>query len=112
MLRRYRDKLFKTLEMALTPVAYHQQQIVYDLDELLQDDADDVDDTEPVAMKDVVLTRVHWPSDVLNFESRFESGNLRRVYQVDYIYLFIFNSKSIWNIVEMSNSVQLYNTVR
>jgi hypothetical protein len=88
-----RDKLLKTLKAAFSPELQQQpQQVVYDLDSLLLMDVDG-GPTEPIRMKDLPLPEARVIPEVLHFESRFESGNLRRVLKVGrYEYDLLLNA--------------------
>lgn len=70
-----RAKLLKTLKLALNPDSY-QPRLVYDLDSQLLDP----EETKNIRMIDKESLTEHLKD--LHFESRFESGNLRRVFQV------------------------------
>nr|CAH0112957.1 unnamed protein product [Daphnia galeata] len=75
-----RSKLFKTLNMVLNPNSY-QPEVVYDLDSLLLDP----DQTQSIRMEDFETVSKHKISKAsasLEFESRFESGNLRRAIRI------------------------------
>ena len=69
----------KTLESALSPDSY-QPKLVYDLDSLLLDPKH----TKSIQKIDTSYTDDKCDSESvpLDFESRFESGNLRRAYRV------------------------------
>ena len=66
--------------MVLKPSLY-QPEVVYDLDSLLLD----AEQTQSIRMEDFEAVSKHCisqPSASLEFESRFESGNLRRAIRV------------------------------
>lgn len=66
--------------MLLNPSSY-QPEVVYDLDSLLLDP----EQTQSIRMEDFETVSKHSvskPSAPLEFESRFESGNLRRAIRV------------------------------
>lgn len=70
----------KTVNQILNPDSYHPQ-VVYDLDSLLLN----TEQTHFIYMKDVEeISKKHSRADIpLEFESRFESGNLRRAMRVN-----------------------------
>ncbi|XP_046441792.1 cytosolic carboxypeptidase 4-like isoform X2 [Daphnia pulex] len=75
-----RSKLFKSLNMVLNPNSYRPE-VVYDLDSLLLD----AEQTQSIRMEDFEAAskhRISQPNAPLEFESRFESGNLRRAIRI------------------------------
>lgn len=66
--------------MVLNPNSYRPE-VVYDLDSLLLD----AEQTQSIRMEDFEAAskhRISQPNAPLEFESRFESGNLRRAIRV------------------------------
>lgn len=77
---RFRSKLFKSLNLVLNPNSYRPV-VVYDLDSQLLE----AEQTRSIRMEDLETISKHHigkPDAPLEFESRFESGNLRRAMQV------------------------------
>ncbi|XP_032793562.2 LOW QUALITY PROTEIN: cytosolic carboxypeptidase 4 [Daphnia magna] len=75
-----RSKLFKSLNLVLNPNSYRPV-VVYDLDSQLLE----AEQTRSIRMEDLETISKHHidkPDAPLEFESRFESGNLRRAMQV------------------------------
>lgn len=77
-----RQKLLATLQSAVDGDGARHHHVVYDLDtepEALQKNASA---EEALRVTDISLTQTAVSGRTLNFESRFESGNLRRALQV------------------------------
>ncbi|XP_057364799.1 cytosolic carboxypeptidase 4-like isoform X2 [Daphnia carinata] len=75
-----RSKLFKSLNLVLNPNSYRPV-VVYDLDAQLLE----AEQTRSIRMEDIETISKHHigkPDVPLEFESRFESGNLRRAMRV------------------------------
>ncbi len=78
----------KTLNRVLNPSSYRPE-VVYDLDSLLLD----TEQSHSIRMVDLeTISQQQAKSDApLEFESRFESGNLRRAMRVCYTILYVYH---------------------